>query len=159
MMISIQIPVKSHIKKYLDLKYGKQTVSKKTFLGLYVSEMLTKNICASNPFKEEYYELFISSYYFNTKGHSLSKGVLRTLGLSLESLFYEDFYHFVDIKLMEGNLNAYKSVKMFLKIYGISEDELKLESMYRKYQRYCGEKIKNKKKIFSTNLGLNALNA
>lgn len=146
-MIQISIPVKLHIKKYLDRKYGsEQKISKKTFIGLFLIEMLHKDIEKTNPFPGDHYNVVVPEFYFNKKGYSISQDKLRTIGVSFETLFINDFYHFVDTKLFEGNLNAYKSVVLFLKLYDIKEDELKLESMYRKYQRYCDEKIKDKKK-------------
>ena len=57
----------------------------------------------------------------------------------------EDFYRFVDIELLKPNSNAYQSVALFLKFYEIQESHIKLESMYRNYQRYCDENIKQKK--------------
>ncbi|MES2813223.1 MAG: hypothetical protein V4670_12185 [Bacteroidota bacterium] len=145
-MITIEIPVKSHIKKYLSRKHGSVCqISKKTFIGLFLCEMLEKDIEKSNPFPGDHYEVVVPEYYFNKKGYMISQAKLRTIGLSFETLFTNDFLHFVDNKLLEGNMNAYQSVVLFLKLYQIKEDELKLESMYRKYQRYCGENIKEKK--------------
>jgi hypothetical protein len=152
-MIQIAIPVKNHIKKYLSKKYGSEfKISKKTFIGLFLIEMLEKDIEKTNPFPGDNYNVIVPEYYFNSKGYSISQAKLRTIGTSFETLFDNDFFHFVDTKLFEGNLNAYQSVVLFLKIYDIKEDELKLESMYRKYQRHCGEKIKDKKKEFSKSL-------
>lgn len=107
--------------------------------------MLEKDLEKSNPFPGDHYEVVVPEYYFNKKGYMISQAKLRTIGLSFETLFTNDFLHFVDNKLLEGNMNAYQSVALFLKLYQIKEDELKLESMYRKYQRHCGENIKEKK--------------
>jgi hypothetical protein len=47
--------------------------------------------------------------------------------------------------LAKGKTNAWQSVKLFLFLYDINENEMKLESMYRNYQRHCEEKIKERK--------------
>ena len=151
-MITIQIPVKSHIKKYLSKRNGAVCkISKKTFIGLFLVEMLQKDLEKTNPFPGDHYEVIVPEYYFNKNGYCISESKLRTIGVAFETLFFSDFYHFIDNKLQEGNTNAYKSVALFLRLYDIKEDEVKLESMYRNYQRYCGEKIKDKKRSLAKN--------
>lgn len=148
-MISISIPVKKHVKLYLIKKYGTiHTVSKKTFLGLLILELVNNKIEAPERLilGFEKYELSIPDFYFNKKGFSIDKNKLKYLGVCLEKLFFEDFYSFVDLELAKGKGNAYQSVKLFLLMHSISENDLKLESMYRNYQRHCGENITSRKK-------------
>jgi hypothetical protein len=147
-MIKIYIPVKKHVKKYLIKKYGEvHTISKNTFLGLLLVELINKDADTSDiDFKGyEKYGFDIPELYFNTKGFSVNRKKLRFLGICLEKLFYEDFHSFVDVELAKGKNNAYQSVKLFMFLYDINENEMKLESLYRNYQRHCGEKIKSKK--------------
>lgn len=149
-MITIAIPVKKHVKKYLITKYGAvHTVSKKTFLGLLLLELINTKVEAPERLFLDFekYELTIPEFYFNKKGFSIDKNKSKYLGVCLEKLFFEDFYNFVDVELAKGKGNAYQSVKLFLLIHQISENDLKLESMYRNYQRHCGENITEKKKL------------
>lgn len=148
-MIVISIPVKLHVKKYLIKRYGKvHQLSKKTFIGLFLLQLLEKKI--DKPEKEldknNFYQINVPEYYFNTKGYSIDHQKLKFLGICLEKLFVEDLYSFIDNELMKGEMNAKKSMKLFFSIYDLSENELKLDSMYRNYQRYSGENITNKKK-------------
>lgn len=152
-MIVISIPVKLHVKKYLIKRYGPtHQVTKKTFIGLFLLQLLEKSI--EKPEKEITtlftYDIDVSEYYFNTKGYCVDKNKLKFLGICIERLFIEDFYSFVDNELYKGDLNAKKSMKLFFSIYDITENELNLDSMYRNYQRYSGENIKNKKKKIAT---------
>ena len=147
-MIVISIPVKCHVKKYLIKRYGLvHSVSKKTFIGLFLLQLLEKKI--DKPEKEiekgAFYDLEIPEYYFNTKGYSVDKNKLKFLGICLEKLFIEDFYSFIDNELTKGNRNAKNAIKLFFIIYELTENELNLDSMYRNYQRYSGENIKKKK--------------
>lgn len=147
-MISISIPVKKHVKKYLIKKYGTvHTVTKKTFLGLLLLELINDKVEAMDrQFVDlDQYELTIPEFYFNKKGFNIDKNKVRFLGICLEKLFFEDFYNFIDLELTKGKANAFQSVKLFMHIHGISENEMKLESLYRNYQRHCGENIKSKK--------------
>lgn len=148
-MIIISIPVKSHVKKYLIKRYGAvHQVSKKTFIGLFLLQLLEKKV--EKPEKEvekgHLYEIEVPEYYFNTKGYCIEKEKLKLLGICLEKLFIEDFYSFVDNELQKGDMNAKKSIKLFFSIYDLSENDLNMDSMYRNYQRYSGENIKCKKK-------------
>lgn len=146
-MIKISIPVKPFVKKYLIKRYGTACrISRKSFFGLFLSEMLVKKVEKSNPFDSEQFDVEIPEYYLNTDGYTIDSGKLRTIGLALERMFFDDFYHFVDLRLQEGTFTkASKAIETFLKLYEITEDELRKDSMYRNYQRYCGESIKSKK--------------
>ncbi|WP_289659484.1 hypothetical protein [Flavobacterium panacagri] len=147
-MIQIYIPVKKHVKKYLIKKYGQNhTISKKSFLGLLLLDLINKDADTSDiDFNGmEKYSLDLPEMYFNTKGYEISRKKLKFLGVCLERLFFEDFYLFVDVELAKGNNNAWQSVKLFLAMNDINENEIKLESMYRNYQRHCKENIKDKK--------------
>lgn len=148
-MIVISIPVKCHVKKYLIKRYGTvHQVSKKTFIGLFMLQLLEKKI--EKPEKEvekgHLYDIEVPEYYFNTKGYSVDAKKLKFLGICLEKLFVEDFNSFVDNELIKGDLNAKKAIKLFFSIYDINENDLNMDSMYRNYQRYSGENIKHKKK-------------
>lgn len=148
-MIVISIPVKNHVKKYLIKRYGPMhQVSKKTFIGLFLLQLLEKKI--EKPEKEvdktNVYEIEVPEYYFNTKGYSIDNNKLKLLGICLEKLFIEDFYSFIDNELAKGDLSAKKAIRLFFGIYDITENDLNSDSMYRNYQRFCGENIKEKKK-------------
>ncbi len=147
-MIVIKIPVKCHVKKYLIKRYGAvHQVSKKTFIGLFLLQLLEKKV--EKPEKEagkgSFYDIEVPEYYFNVNGYSIDNNKLKFLSVCLERLFFEDFYSFVDNELMKGDLTAKKAIRLFFTIYDITENELNQDSMYRNYQRYCGENIKQKK--------------
>jgi len=147
-MVEINIPVKHHVKQYLIKRYGlKHTITKKSFLGIILLNVLDKGDYKNNSLNDRLanYSIVVPEYYFNTKGFNISKEKLFFLSHCLERLFLEDFYRFVDIELLKPNTNAYQSVALFLNFYSITESDIKLESMYRNYQRYCSENIKAKK--------------
>jgi hypothetical protein len=148
MYITIEIPVKSHVKAYLAKKYGtSHRVSKKTFLGLLLLELIHKKVHPPQRKKPDiFYSLEIPEYYFNTRGFQLDDDKAVFLSACLERLFMEEFRQYVDMQLAQGLLNAYQSVVKFCDFYEITEDDIKVESLYRNYQRYSSEDIKSKKK-------------
>lgn len=148
--VKINIPVKPYIKKYLVRRYGlEHKITKRSLVGFMVLELLDKKITKRQKDQENTvnYTFLVGEHYFKVYGFTLQKDKLNFLSNCMDRLFVEDFYNFVDLELEKGQLNAYQSVSLFLKIYKIPESDLKHDSMYRKYQRYSNENIKKKKHI------------
>lgn len=148
--ISISIPVKPHVKKYISLRYGTEhTLTKKSLLGILIFNILDKKTKKPDrgflDYKEKYV-IQISRQYFYESGFSITLKKRRFLAICLEKLFIEDFYSYVDIAVSKMNYTAVEAMRVFFAQYEISEDEVKFYSMYRQYQRHCENGIKAKKK-------------
>jgi hypothetical protein len=148
-LISIKIPTKSYIKKFIITRYGiEHTVSKKSMLGVIIVSLLDKNVL-----RPEYsfdscdteYTVHISEYYMNVRGFNLSVKTIKFLSVLLDKLFYEDLFTYMDISISKLNVSAQEALSCFFKEYNISEDELNFDSIYKKYQRHCNFNIKSKK--------------
>lgn len=147
--ISITIPVKPHIKKYISVRYGvEHTLTKKSLLGILLFNILDKKTPRPSQnftvFSEKY-TIQISKQYFYERGFEISKRKKQFLAICLEKLFIEDFYSHIDISVSKMGLTAAESMRFFLDQYEITENEVKYESLYKKYQRHCNFKIKSKK--------------
>ena len=146
-MIDVHIPVKAHVKKYLIKKYGQvHTVSRTSFIGMQLLHALSRKMEKPNKTipPQIRYQVTVPELYYNTKGHTVPRNVLQYLGNCLEKLFNEEFFAHIDIQVGKG-CNALPEMKHFLKYYEITEDEARLDSLYRAYQRHCRGPIKNKK--------------
>lgn len=153
MTISFEIAVKPYVKKFLNLKYGPEAlVSKKTRIGLILIELLDSKIERSaidvSDFTEKY-TIKVSERYFNTKGFNVSYNKKKFLAVYLEKQFTEELRNYVDLQVAIG-VHAIQAMRVFLRYHAITENEIKLESIYRSYQRYCGEKITDKKNSMSS---------
>ena len=148
-LISIKIPTKSHIKKFISTRYGTEhTVSKKSMLGVIIISLLDKNVLRPEYSFEncnEEYIVHISEYYMNIKGFNLSVKTVKFLSILIEKLFYEDLFMYMDLSISKFNVSAQEALGCFFKEYNISEDELNFDSVYKKYQRHCNFNIKSKK--------------
>ena len=136
-MVTIKIPCKSYVKKYLIARYGKKhTITRNSFLGLFVSELLTKEFDPKQKYKsyEAEYEIEISEWMFKNIGHTISVKSMEAIGSSFYLIFREDLFEYVQLQLKKG-VNASNAIKEFLNNYDIKEDELKFESIYRDYKR------------------------
>lgn len=136
-MVTIKIPCKIYVKKYLIARYGiKHTITRNSFLGLFVTEFLTKDFDPKQKYKayDAEYEIEITEWMFKNIGHSVSVKALEAIGNSFYLIFREDLFEYVQLQLKKGT-NASNAIKEFLKNYDIKEDELKFESIYRDYKR------------------------
>lgn len=153
MFISFEIAVKPHVKKFLNTKYGPEAIiSKKTRMGLILMELLDSKIDRSGVDITgcfEKYTIKVSQRCFNIKGFNVSFNKKKFLAVYLEKQFTEELRSYVDMQLSMG-VTAMQAMRIFLKYYAISENEIKLDSIYRSYQRYSGEKIKEKKNILTS---------
>jgi hypothetical protein len=142
--ISINIPVKPHIKKYISVRYGNEhTLTKKSLLGILIFNILDKKTKKPEQgFADhtEKYVIQISQQYFYEKGFTITLRKRRFLAICLEKLFMEDFYAYIDISVSKMNSSAAEAMRIFLNKYDISENEVKFDSLYRAYLRHSNGK-------------------
>ena len=150
-MINISIPVERHVQKFLAKRYGTiHTATKTTFLGMEVLQALTEEY--ERPYlpserKRAYctnYQIFIPERYFNSHGHSISVNNLKHLGIAMSKYFVESMCTHLDM-MVGQNRKAYAELKLFLAHHNITEEDAKLETLYKVYQRHCQGPIKTKK--------------
>jgi len=142
--ISIKIPVKPHIKKYIAVRYGEEhTLTKKSLLGILIFNILDKKTEKPDQGFADYTEKYviqISQQYFYEFGFQITLRKRRFLAICLEKLFMEDFYSHIDIAVDKMNSSAAEAMRIFLNKYGISENEVKFDSLYRAYLRHSNGK-------------------
>lgn len=147
-MQQIKIPVKPHVKQFLEVKYGDNyKLTKTTFLGVLLIELLNDDIVKQKDLESgtAYFVINIPDLYYNKYGFNVTLAKKRLIGICLEKIFKEFFHEFIDLELYSGK-DAYPSIVLFREYYNITETDFKLETMYRGYQRYSRESIKQKKK-------------
>lgn len=136
-MITLKIPCKTFVKKYLIARYGlNHTITRQSLLGVMVHEKLTKNYNPAERIRitDDVYEVVLTDWCFKNVGHSIDLQTLNALGSALYYLFREDMHLHVRSKIVKGE-KATQAIKDFLLMYGITEDDLKFETVYRDYKR------------------------
>ena len=136
-MITLKIPCKSYVRKYLIARYGlNHTITKQSLLGMMVHEKLSKNYNPANYIRrsDDVYEVVLTDWCFRNVGHSIDIPTLNALGSAMYYLFREDLYLYVRQQLAKGE-KATTAIKEFLEMFDITEDELKFETVYRDYKR------------------------
>lgn len=152
-MITLKIPCKSYVRKYLIARYGlNHTITKQSLLGMMVHEKLSKNYNPADYIRRsgDVYEVVLTDWCFRNVGHSIDIPTLNALGSAMYYLFREDLYLYVRQQLAKGE-KATTAIKEFLQMFDITEDELKFETVYRDYKRkHASIKSDKHKKNLST---------
>ena len=141
-LVSVSFPVKAHVRKFLQRQYGSAHIaSKTTLLGQLVLGALDKTY--EKPEKKlpaQYtYSVLIPPGYVNRVGATLPRNTQQHLGELCTHLFNMAMYDHLDAVSWSGG-QVYPELRNFLDRYGINEDDMKVESLYRAYSRHCKKK-------------------
>ena len=149
-LITLNIPLKAYLKKYLTQKYGNtHSVSRRSWLGRYLIDLLDKNYRKnkSDINKEDFYQLSIPSSVVKEVGFDISATKLKHLGEMIDKVFLNDLYSYIEVSVGSklkfyneehesiNKQNTLCAISQFLKFYGITEDEKSLDSIYRGFYR------------------------
>lgn len=149
--IDLPIPIDTYLKKYLVSKYGEvHRVTRDSWLGRYVIETLGRKYKREKQGtkKKDFYHLSIPNSVIKEDGFFYSQKKSKAFADMIEEIFYNDLYSYIEVSI--GNelkfvndksknfnkQNVYKAIEQFLGFYDISEGELRLDSVYRRYSRY-----------------------
>jgi hypothetical protein len=145
LMVTVHIPCKVHIKKFLIGRYGpNHTMSKKSLLGTIVFHLLDKKCPKPNIQLDDYkqnYDILVPEFYFNVRGYNIGYKKKHYLALCFEKIFFEDMLQNIELAASEYNTKPIQAMRNFLKKYEITENDVNFDSIYRQYQR---EKKPNK---------------
>lgn len=146
--ISINMPMKSYLVKFLTKKYGpSHKVSQSGLLGSYLTQLLSKDY-KPNSLKVSESSFFTISFpktIIEKHGFMITTEKMKRFEEFLKQLFRHSLDVYINITIAKGLVvdsgnsmyeqDVMKAMKQFLDMYGITEDELKLDSLYRDYSR------------------------
>lgn len=145
LLVTVHIPCKVHIKKYLTARYGEShTMSKRSLIGTLLFHILDKETPRAQVELADYkckYDILIPQYYFNSRGHSIGWKKKHYLSVCFEKIFYEDMLLFIELAKSEMKVKPIDAIRSFLKKYNITENDVNFDSIYRQYQREKKTKI------------------
>ncbi|RYD76891.1 MAG: hypothetical protein EOP55_10490 [Sphingobacteriales bacterium] len=142
----ILLPVRAHIKKYLEYTHGNQMeVSDRGYASFLLLQMLEKHkkqdpgtvrpsqklIDHKNYFA---YPVYIGNNYENSKGLYISTANIKRFNDTIDDLFREQMYAYINHPNSTTGVVDYDIVG-FRELYGISEDELPFDNLKRWYYR------------------------
>ncbi|WP_145993512.1 hypothetical protein [Tenacibaculum dicentrarchi] len=149
-MITLNIPIKPYLKKYLTQKYGeKHTVRKSTLLGSIIIDILDRTYRKEKVTLQSAvtYPVTVPSSVVQNIGFDISFVKLKKLESRVYKIFYNDLESYMNVSIGEelkiineknqsiNKQNRIKAIEQFLRHYSISEDEISADSVYRAMSR------------------------
>lgn len=151
----ILLPVKAHIKKYLEHTHGKQMeVCDRGYAPFLLLNLLEK-FKKQDPGmvrpgqkiidQKKYfgYPIFIGSKYETSKGTFISKFNIDKFNDSIDDLLREEMFRFCNHPNADDSVVDF-NIQRFREIYSITEDELPFDNLkrwyYRERERITGRK-------------------
>lgn len=146
MSARIYLPVKAHIKKYIEIQYGKEmALSNRGVVAFLLLNMLEKHAKIDPSLvkpsqklidNEVYfaYKVFIGDHHERTRGLYLSDEKIKHFNESVDDMIREEMYRWCRHPNSTDHTVDFDIVR-FRDFYGISEDEMPFENLKRWYYR------------------------
>ena len=139
--IQQNIPVSNHVYKFLISRCGGDVfqADRKTGIGSLILSLHTKNIdireSVSKTKFSKTFSVVITEHQYLKTGMFLNLKSGQLFNSIIDKLFREEIYsHLIIQKKYQGNLFE-QSLRNFLDVYKITEDDIKLETLLRDFQR------------------------
>lgn len=148
--ITQNIPVAAHVYKYLKKRCGSDHIkaSRTTFMGSQILSLLQRNPDV-RPRKTDFGHIFkvtISESHWGKNGMHISGENAQLFNDHIDKMFREELYvHMLMLKCQEKKLYL-NSMRSFIEVYGIDEEDIKIDTLYRDFKR--------KKESLETNLNI-----
>lgn len=135
----VSFPVKPHIKKYLNFRFGDKFVYNHSsvlapIVRVVVSEA-SKTKTASSFSSPHTYDVELSAFYLSKFGVVYSKDKLYQFNSNVDILFRSELYQFMMANKMVYNIKYRESLRDIFKIMNITEEDIKMESILRDFVR------------------------
>ena len=139
-LFKIPMEVQPHVKKYLEKLYGDEyIISKMDSFGKMIMLMLTRdinNVWECGPLKNHVkYTVFIPWGVWHNEGVSLDSKNRLFFNEIANQYFREKMYDYVVLQKRLYNRKFTESIREYLKLYNITEDDLKFETIMRDFKR------------------------
>ncbi|WP_340074515.1 hypothetical protein [Leptobacterium sp. I13] len=149
--ITLNIPLKTYLKKYLIQKYGDtHYVSRRSWLGKYLISILDKQYRKAKVdiSKDSFYTISVPPTIVKEVGFNISAVKMKYLEEMIQKVFLNDLYSYIEISVGSrlkflnkeydsiNKQNTMQAIVQFLKFYEIAEDEVSIDSLYRTFYRY-----------------------
>ncbi len=137
--ITHNIPVADHVYKYLKKRCGTDHIiaSRTTFIGSQILSLLTRN-ADLRPKKTDFAKIFkvtIPESLYGKNGMHISAENAQLFNVQIDKMFREELYiHLLILKSNDKKLYL-KSMRGFLNVYDIGEDDIKMDTLYRDFKR------------------------
>lgn len=137
--ITESIPVANHVYKYLLKKCGSDTytANRSELIGNIVLSSLGTNpdISISKTKFKKTFHIVIKDYQYLKAGISLGIKTGQVFNKMIDKMFRDEMYCHIIINSNVSDSQYLDGIRKFLEVYDITEDDIKLESIYRDFKR------------------------
>lgn len=135
--VVINFPVKPHVYKYLQVKVGeKLVVTKCDFFGSMVLDILSKNYSDLQAVSDEItFPVEISLRYMEKMGVYIDSKIIRKFNTRVDDVFREEMRTYVGLNYTANRIAKETSLKQFLFLYNMNEDDIKFETLVKDLRR------------------------
>lgn len=156
MQFELSIPIRPHLKKMIALNNDVNPfkIKQRCHYGQIIFGNLERNYIDAKPptskeFTDKITVLIAPELSKQNRVHFGSKTV-ASIHQALNSLFYDKLFTFLDATA-QGKGDIRSNVDRFFEIYGINEDDLKRETVIKKYYRHRKSNHENDNRNFRKN--------
>ena len=137
--ITEHIPVADHIYKYLVKICGSDTfvANRTSIIGNIILSSLGRSSDV-NFRKSKFTKVFnivINEHYYLKNGIHLSFKNAQVFNKMIDIQFREEMYRYLLISDINSTTDFYNGIKNYLKLFDITEDDIKLDTLYRDFKR------------------------
>ncbi|WP_066308661.1 hypothetical protein [Aquimarina aggregata] len=147
--ITKEIPVSSHIKKYLKYTFGSTyTFNQKDFFGKLITSVFKKGYRKRVVVKcDDIYTIKLKAYQVKILGNLIEWEECVSLNKAIDSFFRRQVFFHMDMNRKLDKDNSYPAMVQCLFEMDITEDDINYDSLYRDYKRKCSYPKTTRKKI------------
>lgn len=145
--ITQNIPVADHVYKYLVKICGKDHIiaNRSSFVGSLILSLQGRNgdVRVSKTRYRKIFKADISETYWQKNGMFISSENATLFNEQVDKKFRDELYRYM---LMNRELDEklfLKSMRSFLDFYEITEDDIKVETLYRDFKRKKDDLLSN----------------
>lgn len=137
--ITQHIPVADHVYKFLKTRCGSDHIvaTRNTVFGSLILSLLNRNADVKSK-KAGYTKIFkttITEDSYQRVGMYISAENAQLFNDQVDKMFREElFFHVVINKGIDSRMYL-QSIRTFLQVYDITEDDLKIDTIYRDFKR------------------------
>lgn len=139
-----QIPVADHVYRYLVHKYGSDTIlaERSDIVGNIILSSLNRNsdIDISRKKYSKVIKIIIKDYQYLKNGVFVGVKKGQVFNTLIDKMFRGELYSHCFLNKTLHDDKYLEVIRNFLDVYNISEDELKIDSIYRDFKRKKAEK-------------------
>lgn len=135
--VIINFPVRAHVYKYLQQKVGeKLIVTKSDFFGSMVLDVLSKNYSDLQSVSDAItFPVEISVRYIEKMGVYIDSKIIRKFNTRVDDVFREEMRTYVGLNFSANKIPKETSLKQFLFLYNLNEDDIKFETLVKDLRR------------------------